>query len=413
MTTLDPAAPDPAAPDPAALDAADPLAAWTSHFVRSDDVLAYLDGNSLGRPMTATADRFRRFLAEDWGARLIRSWDEQWMDLPTAIGDRIGAITLGAAAGQTVVADSTTVLLYKAIRSALRARPDRDEIVIDDDQFPTDRFVVEGIAAEHGATVRWVHVDPALGVTVDDLRTVVGPRTAVVLVNHVSYRSAYIADMPGITALVHEVGGLVVWDLCHSAGVVPMQLDAWQVDLAVGCTYKFLNGGPGAPAFLYARGVLHAELTPPIQGWMGAEDVFAMADGYRPAPSIRRFVSGTPPITGMLAMQDMLDAIEGAGIEAVRNKSTALTEYALRLVDEHLVPLGVQVASPRDAAVRGSHVMIRHAEFRRVVAGLWDRGVVPDFRNPDGLRIGLSPLSTTFAEVAAGVEAIREELAAG
>jgi kynureninase len=404
---------DPAALDPAVLDAADPLAAWTDRFVRTGDVVAYLDGNSLGRPMTTTADRFARFVAEDWGTRLIRSWDEQWMDLPTAIGDRIARVTLGAGPGQTVVADSTTVLLYKAIRAALTARPDRDEIVIDDDQFPTDRFVVEGIAQEHGATVRWVHVDPALGVTVEDLEAVVGPRTAVVLVNHVSYRSAYIADMPAITALVHAAGGLVVWDLCHSVGVVPMELDAWEIDLAVGCTYKFLNGGPGAPAFLFARQSLHADLAPPIQGWMGAEDVFAMADGYRPAPTIRRFVSGTPPITGMLAMQDMLDALEAAGIEAVRAKSVALTQYAVRLVDEHLVPLGVSFASPRDASVRGSHVMIRHPEFRRVVAGLWERGIVPDFRNPDGLRVGLSPLSTTFAEVSAGIEAIREELTAG
>jgi kynureninase len=407
---LDAAELDAAALDAAAFDAADPLGAWPDRFVRTGDVVAYLDGNSLGRPLAATRERLARFLDEDWGSRLIRSWDEQWMDLPTAIGDRIGRHLLGAAPGQTVVADSTTVLLYKAIRAGLSARPERDEIVIDDDQFPTDRFVVEGIAREHGATVRWMHVDPALGVTAEDLRAVVGPQTAVVLVNHVSYRSAYIADMPGLTAIAHEAGALVVWDLCHSVGVVPMDLDAWEVDLAVGCTYKFLGGGPGAPAFLYARASLLPELVPPIQGWMGAADVFSMAAAYEPAATVRRFVSGTPPVTGMLAMQDMLDALESVGIDAVRAKSTALTEYTILLADEHLVPLGVEVASPRDASVRGSHVMLRHPDFREVVARLWERGIVPDFRNPDGLRVGLSPLSTTFAEVEAGVLAIRDEL---
>ncbi|MFZ7087010.1 kynureninase [Curtobacterium sp. RRHDQ10] len=406
----------PAELDAAELDAADPLASWPGRFVHHDDVVAYLDGNSLGRPLRATGDRFARFLDDDWGGRLIRSWDERWMALPTRIGDRIGAL-LGAAPGQTVVADSTTVLLYKTIRAALDlargpAGADRDEIVIDDDQFPTDRFVVEGIAREHDATVRWMHVDPARGVTAADLRDVVGPRTAVVLLNHVSYRSAFIADMSGLTAIAHDAGALVVWDLCHSVGVVPTELDAWQVDLAVGCTYKFLNGGPGAPAFLYCRQPLQARAVPPIQGWMGAADVFAMGPSYDPAPGIGRFVSGTPPITGMLAMQDMLDALETVGIDAVRAKSVALTEYAIRLADEVLGPFGVEVVSPRDAAVRGSHVMLRHPDFREVVARLWERGVVPDFRNPDGLRVGLSPLSTTFAEVAAGLGAIRDALAA-
>jgi len=396
----------------APLDAADSLAPLVDRFVPAGDVVSYLDGNSLGRPLLATGPRVEQLLRHDWGTRLIRSWDERWMALPTEVGDRIGAVALGAAPGQTVVGDSTTVLLYKAIRAALAARPGRHEIVIDDDQFPTDRFVVEGIARERGAVVRWVSVDPALGVTPELLAPVLGPDTAVVLVNHVSYRSAFVADLDSIATLVREAGALLVADLCHSVGVVPMQLDAWGVDIAVGCTYKYLNGGPGAPAFLYARADLVAELEQPIQGWMGAADVFAMADGYTASPGIRRFISGTPPVVGMLAMQDMLDLVDEAGVDAVRTKSVALTEYALALVDAWLVPLGVEVASPRDPAQRGSHVMIRHESFREVVATLWEQGVVPDFRNPDGLRLGLSPLSTTFEEVRVGLAAVRTALEA-
>jgi kynureninase len=228
----------------------------------------------------------------------------------------------------------------------------------------------------------------------------------------VSYRSGWLVDLPAITTIVHEAGGLVLADLCHSVGVVPMQLDEWGVDLAVGCTYKYLDGGPGAPAFVYARASLLPELDQPIQGWMGAADVFAMADGYQPAEGIRRFVSGTPPVMGMLAMHDMLDLIDEAGIDAIRSKSLALTDYAFDLVDAWLVPLGVTVATPRDPERRGSHVTITHDSFRSIVARLWEAGVVPDFRNPDALRIGLSPLSTSFAEVRVGIAAIREALLA-
>jgi len=249
-------------------------------------------------------------------------------------------------------------------------------------------------------------------VTVSQVRDVVGPDTALLLVNHVSYRSGWLVDLPAITTLVHEAGGLVLADLCHSVGVVPMQLDEWGVDLAVGCTYKYLNGGPGAPAFVYARASLLPELEQPIQGWMGAADVFAMADGYEAAAGIRRFVSGTPPVMGMLAMHDMLDLIDEAGIDAIRSKSLALTDYAFDLVDAWLVPLGVTVATPRAATERGSHVTITHESFRGIVARLWDAGVVPDFRNPDALRIGLSPLSTSFAEVRIGIAAIRAALLA-
>lgn len=395
------------------LDAADPLAAYRQAFVTTPDVIAYLDGNSLGRPLRTTGGRLARFVEEDWGNRLIRHWDEGWMDAPTELGDLLARTTLGAAPGQTVVADSTTVLLYKLVRAAVDARPGRGEIVVDTGNFPTDRFVAEGVAAERGLTLRWIEPDPLVGVTVDDVRGVVGPDTALVLLSHVAYRSGAIADLPAITELVHHEGGLVLWDLCHSVGALELELDAHGVDLAVGCTYKYLNGGPGAPAFAYVAERLQQGIRQPIQGWMGAADPFAMGPRYEPARGIRQLVSGTPPIIGMLPVRDMLALIGEAGMPAVRRKSEALTAYAVEVADELLVPLGARLASPRDPAVRGSHITLDHADFRRATGELWRRGVIPDFRPPDGLRVGLSPLSTSFAEVLAGLAAVREVLESG
>ena len=394
-----------------ALDRADPLASLTNRFVESPEVTSYLDGNSLGRPLRVTSPRLARFIEHDWGSRLIRSWDEEWFERPLTLGDRLGALVLGAGEGQTVIADSTTVMLYKLIRAAVGARPTRTEIVLDDDNFPTDRFLVEGIARECGLTIRWISVDRDSGVTRDQVAAVVSDRTAVVLLSHVSYRSAFLADMQAITEEVHSAGALVLWDLCHSAGVVPTELDHWGVDLAVGCTYKYLNGGPGSPAFGYVAKRLQQELEQPIWGWMGARDVFGMREEFEPAHGMRRFISGTPPVLAMMPMCDMLDLIEEAGLPAIRNKSIALTEFVISLAEELLVPEGASIATPRPAAERGSHVMIRHERFRDVIGTAWIEGVIPDFRNPDGLRIGLSPLSTSFDEVSVGMHRIRDILA--
>ncbi|OZD56744.1 kynureninase [Rhodococcus sp. 06-1477-1B] len=392
------------------LDAADPLASHREAFVGSGSSLVYFDGNSLGRPPRATADRLARFVTDEWGGRLIRGWDEAWMDLPFAIGDRIGALALGAASGQTVIGDSTTVLLYKMLRAALDAQtardPERLEIVVGRDDFPTDRYLVEGIAAERGARVVWIEVDTSRGVDADLLRAAVGPRTAVVLLSHVSYRSGFLADGAALTAIAHRAGALVLWDLCHSAGSVPVELDAWEADLAVGCTYKYLNGGPGSPAFAYVAARHHSALTQPVQGWMGAADVFSMGPQYRPAEGMRRFLSGTPPVLAMIAMQDTLDLLDDAGISAVRAKSVALTEFAVRVADGILSPLGVRLASPRDPAERGGHVTLSHPAMRAVTARLWREDVIPDYRDPHGLRIGLSPLSTSFAETLTGMQAV-------
>jgi kynureninase len=402
----------PASVSAATLDAADPLASYRERFLHSDSqqILAYLDGNSLGRPLAATAGRMKEFIEGEWGTRLIRSWDESWMQEPVRLGNRLGEVVLGAAPGQTVVADSTSVMLYKLLRAALSGRPGRDEIVIDRENFPSDRFLVEGIAAELDVSIRWIEPDPAGGVRVDDVSDIVGPRTAVVLLSQVAYRSGFLADVPAITKVVHDAGALVLWDLCHSVGAVPLHLDAWDVDLAVGCTYKYLNGGPGAPALGYIRSDLQLQLQQPLWGWMGAHDPFGMSPEYRPADDVRRFLTGTPPILAMQPLKHMIELIAEAGMEAIREKSVLLTERAITLSDELLSPLGVQLTSPRDSAQRGSHITVDHPRFREVVGLLWERGVVPDFRPPQGLRIGLSPLSTSFAELEAGMESIRDAL---
>ena len=389
------------------LDAQDPLAHFRERFLPAEGVIAYLDGNSLGRPLAATAQRMQSFIADAWGTRLIRGWDEEWMRWPETTGDLIGSAVIGAAQGQTVVADSTSVMLYKLARAAVGARPDRSEIVLDTDNFPTDRYVLEGIAVEQGLTLRWVETDPAGGIRPEQVAEVVGPQTALVVFSHVAYRSGFMADVSAITAIAHDAGALVLWDLCHSAGSVPIHLDAWGVDLAVGCTYKYLGGGPGAPAFGYLRAGLQKEVQQPIWGWMGRKDVFEMGPGYSPADGIRSLVSGTPPILGMVPVQVGVELTAEAGIEAIRAKSVLLTDFAIEIVDSWPPELGVQVACPRDSAQRGGHVTIRRPDFREVTSALWARGVIPDFRAPDGIRIGLSPLSTSFVELYEAMEVIR------
>lgn len=398
-------------PTASELDSADPLASYRDLFVGTESPLVYLDGNSLGRPLRASAARLATFVEQEWGGRLIRGWDERWMDLPEVLGDAIGAQCLGASTGQTIVGDSTTVLLYKLMRAAaaLQAeQPGRTEIVLDRDNFPTDRYVADGVARECGLTLRWIDVDTDAGVTADLLADAVGEQTALVVLSHVAYRSAWMADGAALTRIAHDAGALVLWDLSHSVGSVPLALDDWDADLAVGCTYKYLNGGPGAPAFAYVAERLLDDLVQPIQGWMGATDIFLMGPTYRPAEGVRRILSGTPPVVGMLALQDMLGLVSRVGMTAVREKSVGLTSYAIDRAAE-LLP-ETTLASPRDPDLRGGHVTINHPLMREVTAALWERDVIPDYRDPHGLRLGLSPLSTSYDEVERGLLAVRDVL---
>ncbi len=391
------------------LDAADPLAPYAGEFLPGDDLVAYLDGNSLGRPLVRTVDSVRHLVEREWGDRLIRGWDELWLARAEELGDRIGAACLGAAAGQTVVGDSTTVMIFKLIRASVAMRPGRTELAILGDEFPTDRFIVEKVADDHGLTVRWVNAPHDGGITPELVAEHVSERTAAALFSGVAYRSAWWADMPAVTGVVQSHGALMIWDCSHAVGSVPLELDAWGVDMAVGCSYKYLNGGPGAPAWAYVAARHQEQLVNPIPGWLGAREPFAMTRGYEPAMGIRRLVSGTPPIVGMVPLADMLSLIERAGIAAIREKSVALTSFAIELIDE-LIP-DARLASPRDAARRGSHITVDHPNSARAVQTLWGEGVIPDFRHPSGVRIGLSPLSTTFAEVERGVRSLAAALA--
>lgn len=390
--------------DAAALDASDPLGDFRSLFTLPDDVV-YLDGNSLGPLPAATRDRLQTVVEEEWGRRMIRGWDEGWLELPVVVGDMLGRL-LGAEAGQVVVGDSTSVCFYKLAGAALDLRPDRREILTDVGNFPTDRYVLEGIASARGLELVWLQEDP----TPDAVSSLLSERTALVSFSHVSYRSAFVADMTGITSRAHEAGALVLWDLSHSVASVPVELDAACADLAVGCTYKYVNGGPGAPAFMYVRRELLPEIRQPIWGWLGRRDPFEMAQGYESALDIRRLISGTPPVLGLAAVQEGAEIALRAGIDRIRAKGIALTEMAIQLVDERLAEFGVSVASPRDFSVRGAHVAVAHPDCRALCARLIERGVIVDFRGPDVIRLGLSPLVTRFVDVWDGVEAMRSLL---
>jgi kynureninase len=379
-------------------DAADPLAGFRERFVRDDPGLIYLDGNSLGMLPLATAGRIADVVRREWGAGLVRSW-EHWIDLPRRAGDLLGRHLLGAAPGQVLVCDSTTVNLYKLARAALGARPGRTVIVTDDDNFPTDRYVLSGVAGERGADLRLIQTDMDAGLTAGAVRDAVDGATALVSLSHVAYRSGALADMAEITAIVHDAGALMLWDLCHSAGSVPVELDACGADLAVGCTYKYLNAGPGAPAFLYVSAALAGELHQPVQGWFGQRDQFGMGPAYDPVPGIGRFLAGTPDIVGTAAVEEGARLLAEAGIGRLRAKGIRLTGYLIALADAWLVPLGCAVASPRDAARRGSHVCLRHPEAWRIGRALIAAGVIGDYRTPDRLRLGPTPITTTFTDV--------------
>jgi kynureninase len=393
-----------------ALDAADPLARFRERFAGANDGLIYLDGNSLGRLPLATVSRLRDEVEVRWGRRLIRAWDEGWMEMPGRVGDALGAAALGAAPGQTVIADSTTVCFYKLASAAVTMRPGRGQIVTDIDNFPTDRYVVEGLAAAHGLEVVWLSAEADTGVTPELLAPVIGPETALVTVSHVAYRSGFLADMAAVGRLAHEAGALTLWDLSHSVGSVPLALDADGADLAVGCTYKYLNAGPGAPAFMYARGELQEHLRQPIWGWLGRRDPFEMAPGFSVASGVTGLLSGTPPVLGMACVEEGVRLVGEAGIEAIRRKGVELTTLALELADVWLAPLEVGLASPRDPARRGAHVALTHPDAQRLCQQLIASGVITDFRRPDVIRVGLSPLTTRFVDVWDGLAALRDLL---
>jgi kynureninase len=394
----------------AARDASDPLRRFLDLFVRPDDDLLYLDGNSLGRLPKATSERLARVINDEWGGELIRGWDH-WIDDALRVGDLIGTALIGARAGEVAVSDSTTVNLYKLADAALGAQRDRRYIVAAPDEFPTDRYVLEGLARRHGKEIRWIDSDPVQGTTTEDVAAALDESVALVVLSLVNYRSAAFANMTAVTRVAHDAGALMLWDLSHAVGAVPVDLTGSSADLAVGCTYKYVSGGPGAPAFLYVRNELQQALRNPIQGWFGQHDMFAMGPAYDPAPGIRSWLAGTPGILALACVEEGARLCAQAGIASIREKSTALTEFGVSLLDEHLTSLGCALGSPRDPARRGSHISIRHPRAIELVAQLMERGVVTDFREPDSIRFGMPPLATSFSDVARGVLALEELLA--
>ena len=405
MTLIDPGVVDPAYAE--RLDSADPLAPFREHFVIDDPGLIYLDGNSLGRLPRATADRLNTLIRQGWGGELVRGWDH-WVDLPVEVGDRLASTVLGAHPAEVVVSDSTTVNLYKLASAAVGARPGRRVIVTDRDNFPTDRYVLEGVAASAAKEIRWIDGDPVEGVQPPDVAAALDDEVALVCLSLVNYRSAALADIFEITERAHGAGALMLWDLSHAAGVVQVDLEAAGADMAVGCTYKYLNAGPGAPAFLYVRRSHQERLRNPIQGWFGQRDQFAMGQGYDPVPGIGAWLTGTPTISALEAIDEGVRLIDDAGLNRIRAKSIALTEFATSLHDAWLVPLGFSLGSPRDPERRGAHIAVRRADAAALSAALTAKGVVTDYREPDSIRLGLSPLTTSFSEVQEGMRRLRD-----
>ncbi|WP_213453373.1 kynureninase [Rhizomonospora bruguierae] len=395
-----------------ALDARDDLAGFRSRFIIVDDDLIYLDGNSLGRLPLATRDRLRTVVETEWGERLIDGWSE-WIGLAREAGAALAGRVLDAAPEELVLADSTTVNLYKLAAAALDARPGRRVIVTDDDNFPTDRYVLQGLAAARGLDLRVLATDPDRGVDAAAVRDALDDDVALVSLSHVAYRSGAVADLPGITADAHAAGALTLWDLSHSVGSVPIPLAAAGADLAAGCTYKHLNGGPGAPSFVYVRGGLQAELRQPIWGWFGQRDQFGMAGGYDPADSIDRFLVGTPPVLGAYGALEGIRLTAEAGIDRIAAKARGLGRYACDLYDAWLAPLGLTLASPRDDDRRGAHVTLHHPQAWRMCQALKAAKVIPDFRTPDRLRLGLAPLYTRYEDVYTGLARLRDIVADG
>lgn len=387
------------------LDRTDPLGRFRDLFVIDDDLI-YLDGNSLGRPPRAAAEAVNNTLTEGWATELVMGWDH-WLGLGTQTGDLLAPL-IGASPGEVVVGDQTSVNLYKLAMAAL-ATSDRKRILTDAGNFPSDLYILDSVARHHGGELIVIDEDPsprALATHLDD-------SIGLVALTHVSYRSGAMHDGAAVTLAAHAAGALMLWDLAHSVGAVPVDLDSWGADLAVGCTYKYLNGGPGAPGFLFVAAALQADLHQPITGWFGHEDQFSFATDFVPSDSIRRFLVGTPPILSLTAAMAGIDISVKAGIAALRRKGTSLTELFLEAVGEWASSLDTEIVTPLNPHQRGSHISLRHAAGFQISQALRAKRVIVDFRAPDLVRFGFSPLYISHVEVVAAAEALHTTLSDG
>lgn len=396
-----------------ALDEQDELSAYRSKFFLGDEKLIYLDGNSLGRLPAESKAILERSVNIEWGERLIRSWNEDWFTKNRELGDKIAQIS-GASKGEVIITDTTSVNLYKLAHAALKFKTGRTRVVTDELNFPSDLYILQGLVKELGEGYELIVVPSRDGMTINttDLKEMIDDKTALVSLSHVAFKSSFRYNMKDITSLVQEKGAMILWDLSHSIGAVPGELNESNADLAVGCTYKYLNGGPGSPAFLYVRKDLQDQLSSPIWGWFGEKNPFEFELKYRPGEGIKRFLAGTPPILSLKAIEPTLDMMNEIGMYKIRRKSVSQSDFLMRLAEEFLYPLGFLTGSPLDPEMRGSHVSLRHPEAYRICKALIDPDigetvVIPDFRDPDNIRLGITPLYTTYTELFMAVREIR------
>jgi kynureninase len=393
------------------LDRTDALAGFRERFVIADSDLIYLDGNSLGRLPKATIDQVETAMVDEWGSGLVGSWRSGWMARPAEIGARLAPL-IGAHPDEVLMTDQTSLNLYKLAVAGLSSQAPRSTVLTDSGNFPSDIYVLNGVAQQAGGSVRMVGADPVAPSTTA-IEAALDEQVGLVSLSHVNFKSGALLDMVSITRAAHDAGALALWDLSHSVGVVPVDLHGGAADLAVGCTYKYLNGGPGAPAFLFVARELQEQLTQPIQGWWGQENMFGFDLDYQPAAGMARFATGTMPILSLVGAGVGIDISVEAGIQAIRTKSQALTALMVDLFDELPVEYGFSLGSPRNAEMRGGHVSLRHEDGYRIAQALIDHGVVPDFRAPDVIRLGAAPLYIRFVDVWDSFERLKAIMDAG
>jgi len=393
------------------LDSKDKLASFRDLFLIHDLNLIYLDGNSLGILPKSAQAKAREVVDEQWGKDLIRGWNKGWWEAPARVGNKIGQL-IGAEAGQVLVNDTVSLNLFKLATSALTLQPNKKRIITDTFNFPSDLYILQGIKQNLGNQHEIIRIgasDNDITPNIAELESAINENTALVTLSHVVFKSGYIYDMQRITELAHQKGALVLWDLSHSVGSVPIELDKCNADFAIGCTYKYLNGGPGAPAFLYVNKKIQNKLSSPIWGWWGQKNPFDFGLDYEPADGAQRFLVGTQPMISLLTMEAGLEPTIQAGMDAIREKSIVMTDYAVYLTENVLAKYGFTVGSPTDSNQRGSHISIRHEDGYRINRALIEEmNVIPDFRAPDNIRLGFAPLYISFAEVWEGFDRIRQ-----
>ena len=396
------------------LDKNDDLKQFRDQFYFPEKDAIYLDGNSLGRLPNKTRGLLKNVVDHEWGKQLIRSWNEGWYELSEKVSGKIAQL-VGADADEIATCDSTSMNLYKLAMAAMKSKKGRTRIVSDEFNFPTDLYVLQGIASQLGSEykVELAKSTDSLTMTIDDLERVIDETTAVVVLSYVAFKSAFMYDMKAVTEFVHSKGALIIWDLSHAGGAVNVDLNDAGADMAIGCTYKYMNGGPGAPAYLYVAKHLQGKLTSPVWGWFGEDNPFAFDLNYKPASGIRRFLVGTPPVLSLSAIEPGLDLLLEAGMQNLRKKSIEQSEYLIYLWETYLDPINFELGSPNNSTQRGSHISLRHPEAYRICKALINPTeespkIIPDFREPDNIRLGIAPIYNTYQEIYLAVKRMEE-----